>query len=76
MFSNTKESGLESLIVKWLVEQNHYEQGSSHDSGMEYALATVLPPHFSTDTYLAARENLHMEPHPPTLARCRASVPP
>ena len=24
MFTNTKESGLESLIVKWLVEQNGY----------------------------------------------------
>ena len=36
-FTNTKESGLESLIVKWLVEQNHYEQGHSHDYNMEYA---------------------------------------
>ena len=41
MFSNTKESGLESLIVKWLVEQNHYEQGHSHDYSMEYALDTA-----------------------------------
>jgi len=24
-FTNTTESGLESLIVKWLIPQNHYE---------------------------------------------------
>ena len=30
-FTNTSEAGLESLIVKWLVEQNHYEQGKSTD---------------------------------------------
>ena len=28
-FTNTKESGLESLIVKWLVEQNGYEAGGA-----------------------------------------------
>ncbi len=33
-FTNTTESGLESLIVKWLVTQNHYEQGHSHDFNM------------------------------------------
>ena len=27
-FTNTREEGLESLIVKWLVEQNGYEQGT------------------------------------------------
>lgn len=26
-FTNTKENGLETLIVKWLVEHNRYEQG-------------------------------------------------
>lgn len=30
-FTNTSEAGLESLIVKWLVEKNHYEQGKSTD---------------------------------------------
>ena len=37
-FTNTKESGLESLIVKWLVEQNGYEQGKSTDYDKGYAL--------------------------------------
>ena len=30
-FTNTKENGLESLIVKWLVEQNGYEEGTNAD---------------------------------------------
>lgn len=33
-FTNTKESGLESLIVKWLVEQNGYEEGTNADYGV------------------------------------------
>ena len=28
-FTNTKESGFESLIVKWLVDQNGYEEGQN-----------------------------------------------
>ena len=38
VFSNTKESGLESLIVKWLVEQNGYEQGINADYNRDYAI--------------------------------------
>ncbi len=37
-FTNTKESGLESLIVKWLVEQNAYEEGTNADYNKEYAV--------------------------------------
>lgn len=37
-FTNTKESGLESLIVKWLVEQNGYEEGTNADYNKEYAV--------------------------------------
>ena len=37
-FTNTREEGLESLIVKWLVEQNGYEQGTNDDYSKEYAL--------------------------------------
>ena len=37
-FTNTKESGLESLIVKWLVEQNGYEQGTNVDYNRDYAI--------------------------------------
>ena len=38
MFANTKESGLEMLIVKWLVEHNCYEEGSNADYNKEYAM--------------------------------------
>lgn len=30
-FTNIKESGLEVLIVKWLVEHNGYEEGNNAD---------------------------------------------
>ena len=31
MPTNTKESGLETLIANWLLEHNGYEQGSNED---------------------------------------------
>lgn len=37
-FTDTKESGLETLIVKWLVEHNGYEEGSNADYNKEYAI--------------------------------------
>ena len=40
-FSNTKESGFESLIVDWLVQHNGYEQGSNADYSREYAIDEV-----------------------------------
>lgn len=36
--TNTKERGLEALIVKWLVEQNGYEEGTNADHSKEYAI--------------------------------------
>ena len=42
-FTNTKESGLESLIVKWLVEQNGYEEGTNADYNKEYAVDCSIP---------------------------------
>ena len=38
MPTNTRESGLETLIVNWLIEQNGYEQGASADYNREYAV--------------------------------------
>ena len=37
-FSNTKENGLEALIVKWLAEHNGYEEGNNSDYSKEYAI--------------------------------------
>lgn len=49
-FTNTKESGLESLIVKWLVEQNGYEQGTNADYNRDYAIDETRLFRFLQDT--------------------------
>ena len=38
MPTNTRESGLEALIVNWLIEQNRFEQGISADYNRDYAV--------------------------------------
>lgn len=38
MWTNTKESGLETLIVNYLVNVNHYEQGENSDYNKDYAI--------------------------------------
>ena len=58
MFTNTKESGLESLIVKWLVEQNGYEQGTNADYNREYAVDETRLFRFLQDTQPDAMERL------------------
>ena len=37
-FTNTREDGLETLIVRWLVEHNGYEEGTNADYNKEYAV--------------------------------------
>ncbi|NBH72715.1 type I restriction endonuclease subunit R [Clostridiaceae bacterium] len=49
-FTNTKESGLETLIVKWLVEQNGYEEGANTDYNKEYAIDETRLFRFLQDT--------------------------
>lgn len=49
-FTNTKESGLESLIVKWLVDQNGYEQGTNADYNRDYAVDETRLFRFLQDT--------------------------
>ena len=41
MHTNTRESGFESLIVDWLVEQNDYERGANSDYNRDYAIDAV-----------------------------------
>ena len=48
--TDTSEHGLESLIVKWLVEHNHYEQGSNEDYNKEYAIDESRLLRFLNDT--------------------------
>jgi RNA recognition motif-containing protein len=38
MPTNTRESGLETLIVSWLVDKNSFEHGISTDYNREYAV--------------------------------------
>lgn len=49
-FTNTKESGLEALIVKWLVEHNDYEEGTNADYSKEYAIDETRLFRFLQDT--------------------------
>lgn len=57
-FTNTKESGLESLIVKWLIDHNGYEQGSNADYNREYAVDETRLFRFLQDTQPEALEKL------------------
>lgn len=50
MFTNTKESGLETLIVKWLVEQNGYEEGTNADYNRDSAIDETRLFRFLQDT--------------------------
>lgn len=50
MFTNTRENGLETLIVKWLVEQNGYEEGTNADYSKEFALDETRLFRFLQDT--------------------------
>ena len=57
-FTNTKESGLEALIVKWLVEQNGYEEGNNADYSKEYAFDEERLFRFLKDTQPDQMEKL------------------
>ena len=48
--TDISEHRLESLIVKWLVEHNHYEQGSNDDYSREYAIDESRLLRFLNDT--------------------------
>ena len=74
MVTNTKESGIESLIVKWLAEHNGYEQGHNHDYSMEYALDTVRLFRFLKDTQPDAVDKLQLETNPQKKAQFLARV--
>lgn len=49
-FTNTSENGLETLIVKWLLEQNGYEEGANSDYNTEYAIDETRLFRFLKDT--------------------------
>ena len=57
-FTDTKEKGLESLIVKWLVENNGYEQGNNADYNRDYAIDETRLFRFLEDTQPDSLEKL------------------
>ncbi len=57
-FTNTKESGLETLIVKYLIEHNGYEEGTNSDYNEEYAVDETRLFRFLKDTQNAQMEKL------------------
>ncbi|HZK26278.1 MAG TPA: type I restriction endonuclease [Thermoclostridium sp.] len=50
IFTNTKESGLETLIVNWLVEKNKYEEGKNADYNKAHAVDETRLFRFLRDT--------------------------
>lgn len=58
MFTNTQENGIEALIVKWLVEDNGYEEGSNADYNKEYAIDETRLFRFLADTQPDAMDKL------------------
>lgn len=57
-FTNIKENGLETLIVKWLVEHNGYEEGTNADYNKEYAIDETRLFRFLQDTQPTEIEKL------------------
>ncbi|SCP99569.1 type I restriction enzyme, R subunit [Anaerobium acetethylicum] len=50
VFTNTKESDLEVLIVKWMVEQNAYEQNNNVDYNRDHSIDEIRLFHFRYQT--------------------------
>lgn len=58
MPTNTKESGLEALIVDWLVNHNGYEQGYNEDYSREWAIDETRLFRFLANTQKEAMDKL------------------
>lgn len=56
--TDTMEKGLESLIVKWLVDQNGYEQGVSADYNREHSVDETRLLRFLSETQMDEMEKL------------------
>lgn len=65
-FTNTKEDGLESLIVKSLIEEAGYQAGDPHDYVREYAVDLVKLSAFLRETQPEIADKLSLEVDTPT----------
>lgn len=59
--SNTKEEGFETIIVKYLVDNNHYEEGLNSDYNKLYAMDEVRLFRFLHDTQEEKVKELRIE---------------
>jgi type I restriction enzyme R subunit len=62
--SNTRENGFETLIANWLVDENHYEQGTNDDYNREYAIDEVRLFRFLNDTQPEYMKELRIQDTP------------
>ena len=60
MPTNTRENGFETLIVDWLVNQNHYEQGNNDNYNQEYAIDETRLFRFLLDTQKTYMDELRI----------------
>lgn len=61
MHTNTKENGFETIIVNWLVQQNHYEQGINADFNQDYAIDEVRLFRYLNDTQAEIVKGLRIQ---------------
>jgi len=61
MHTNTKENGFETIIVNWLVRQNHYEQGINADFNQDYAIDEVRLFRYLNDTQAEIVKELRIQ---------------
>ncbi|MGV8907207.1 MAG: type I restriction endonuclease subunit R [Acetobacterium sp.] len=61
MPTNIKESGLETLIVDWLVNHGGYEQGTNGDYNKDYAIDETLLFRFLSETQPEELKKLQLE---------------
>lgn len=61
MATNMKENGFETLIVRYLVDNNHYEEGLNSDYNKTYAIDEVRLFRFLNDTQHKKMQELHIE---------------
>ena len=69
MHTNTKENGFETLIVNWLVQKNHYEQGLNSDFNQDYAIDEARLFRFLVNTQAEVIKELHILPRVEELNR-------
>lgn len=61
MATNMKENGFETLIVRYLVDNNHYEEGLNSDYNKTYAIDEVRLFRFLNDTQHKKMQELRIE---------------